>query len=142
MLGDMMTKPLREMLSGEHAELAMLANRLLARIEGDEPSSGFSEIRWQLNRVLAAHLSKEDKFLYPQLGRSDDPQTRALARRFAFEMGGLAAEHEAYCRRWPIDRIRIDWQGFKRETHAIIDMLKRRIDREESELYSRIEPQL
>ena len=51
-------------------------------------------------------------------------------------MGGLAAEHEAYCRRWPMERILAEWQNFRRETHDIVAMLKRRIDREETELYS------
>jgi hemerythrin-like domain-containing protein len=131
-----MTLPLRDTLTNEHGELAKLADRLLARMEGDEPAPGFSQVRWQLNRVLATHLTREDKLLYPQLGRSDDPKTRALARRFSIEMGGLAAEHEAYCRRWPMERILAEWQNFRRETHDIVAMLKRRIDREETELYS------
>ena len=130
---------LRAKLSAEHAELDRLADRMLTIVTQTAPPPDFATIRWRLNHVLGVHLAQEDRHLYPALERSSDRLTRALARRFAEEMGGLATIHQRYCVRWPREAIEADWSGFCRDTRAIMQLLRRRIRREELELYIRLE---
>ena len=126
----------REILSKEHAELDALAVRLLAMVDGVGPDTGLSALRWRLNHVLMVHLAKEDKLLYPKLLAF--PETRALARRFAEEMGGLAEAYLAYYAAWPIERVEADWAGFGAATRGVMKALRQRILREERDLYPRI----
>lgn len=126
----------RATLSKEHAELDALAVGLLAEVAAGEPSRNLSALRWRLNHVLMVHLAKEDKFLYPELLAL--PATRALARRFADEMGGLADAYLQYNADWPIERVAADWAGFGEATRGAMKALRHRILREERDLYPRI----
>ncbi|GGA38595.1 hemerythrin domain-containing protein [Sphingomonas psychrolutea] len=126
----------RVSLSKEHAELDALAVRLLAEVDAKAPGETLSALRWRLNHVLMVHLAKEDKVLYPRLLAK--PETRALAQRFASEMGDLAKVYLGYASKWTIERIQADWQGFGEETREVMAALRRRILREERDLYPRI----
>ena len=126
----------REQLSKEHAELDGLALRLLEAVEAERQPAGLSALRWRLNHVLMVHLAKEDKLLYPSLLAM--PATKALAQRFADEMGGLAEAYLAYNAAWPIERIEADWVGFGVATRGVMKALRQRILREERDLYPRI----
>ena len=132
---------LRTTLANEHAELTTLADRLAAIIAAPAPDADFSSVRWRLNTVLSVHLAKEDRLLYPLLRRSADSTTRALAERFDAEMGGLANLHRDYCARWPIAAVEADWPGFCHDTRTLIALLRRRMAREDSQLYPRIDDQ-
>ena len=126
----------REQLSKEHAELDALAVRLLETLDAERPPVGLSALRWRLNHLLMVHLAKEDKLLYPSLLAM--PAARALAQRFADEMGGLASTYLAYNAAWPIERIEQDWAGFGAATRGVMKALRQRILREERDLYPRI----
>jgi hemerythrin-like domain-containing protein len=130
---------LRKTLADEHIELATLADRLSAIVAADAPDPDFSPVRWRLNTVLSLHLAKEDRLLYPSLRSSADSTTRALAERFQAEMGDLADLHRDYCARWPIASVDADWPGFCYDTRALLALLRRRIVREDSQLYPRID---
>jgi len=134
-----MTMTLRDTLSAEHAELDQLAETLLTMVSEPRPPAAFSATRWRLNHVLTVHLAKEDQHLYPTLQQSDNAGTRALADRFAHEMGGLAAAHQAYCATWPIEAVEADWTGFRRETRLVMTLLRQRIQREETQLSTRLD---
>ncbi|BCA58057.1 hemerythrin domain-containing protein [Sphingomonas sp. HMP6] len=126
----------RLILSKEHAELEALAVKLLEEVEAAAPGKTLSALRWRLNHVLMVHLAKEDKVLYPYLQLL--PETRALALRFEIEMGALAQTYLAYASSWPIERVEADWRGFGDATRTIMRALRRRILREERDLYPRI----
>ena len=130
---------LRETLSAEHDELDRLAERMLTIVTGDAPTDDLSSTRWRLNHVLAIHLAKEDGFLYPDLARSHSASVRSLAQRFATEMGGMSATYRAYCARWTLQALNADWSGFCNDTRKVMMLLRRRIQREELELYRRID---
>lgn len=90
-----------------------------------------------MTKVLL-HLAQEDQLLYPRMKRSSNPQVRELATRFENEMGTLADTYRSYATRWPGVAIEKDWTGFRTETQAVVAALRRRIRREESELYPRL----
>ena len=126
-------------LSTEHTELTGLADRLLRMVTADQPDPNLSQLRWRMNHVLAVHLAKEDKHLYPILRQSSDATTRAMATKFALEMGGLCDAYTAYRDRWTHDAVVADWRGFGDDTRTVIDLLRRRIHREETQLYRRLD---
>ena len=126
----------RELLS---AELADIANQILHLLNPGLPAmTELSALRWRLSRVLMVHLAREDGSLYPGLQRSPDAATRALAAQFEAQMGTLAQDYRDYTARWPAEAIGADWAGFRTDTRRVMLALKRRIQREEIELYPRI----
>jgi hemerythrin-like domain-containing protein len=89
-----------------------------------------------LSGKLKAHLSKEDKELYPDLLASGDAKLSDMAAAFQSEMGGLAQAFEDYMATWrSIEAIEDDPDGFIRASEAVIDALSDRINRENRELY-------
>lgn len=129
----------REKLSSEHVELGGIAGEIMRLIgQATPPMAELSALRWRLSRVLMVHLAREDGSLYPALRRSADATTRSLAAQFEAQMGTLAQDYRDYAARWPADAIGADWSQFGAETRRILQALKRRIQREEIELYPRI----
>lgn len=129
----------RELLSSEHAELGEISNEILWLLRQPTPAMAeLSALRWRLSRVLLVHLAREDGSLYPELRRSSDAATRGIAARFEMQMGSLAQDYRAYAARWPADAIAAGWSRFCAETRTMLLALKRRIQREEIELYPRI----
>ncbi|WP_404369805.1 hemerythrin domain-containing protein [Sphingomonas sp. MMS24-J45] len=126
----------RDTLSKEHEELEALANKLLVEVDAVSPGKDLSSLRWRLTHVLMVHLAKEDKVLYPRLLAR--PETRTVAKRFAEEMGDLGEAYKVYTAAWPIDRVEADWPGFGEATRKMMAALRRRIAREERDLYPRI----
>jgi len=89
-----------------------------------------------LSGKLKAHLSKEDRELYPDLLASGDAKLTEMAAAFQSEMGGLAQAFEDYMATWrSIEAIEDDPDGFIRASEAVIDALSDRINRENRELY-------
>ncbi len=130
----------RKTLSAEHDELRELAAALLACVAAPQPDlTALGKARWLLTRKLLAHLAKEDALLYPRLRASPDPRVAAVATRFAAEMGSLADRYRAYVAAWPAERIAGDWIAFGAATRQILQLLLRRIEGEETMLYTLIE---
>ena len=130
----------REILSREHAELDALAEQLLTRANSLVPQlEGLSALRWRLNHVLMVHLAQEDNLLYPLLCASPNASTRRVAARFAGDVGGLAEAYRTYRSEWTFDRAEADWRGFSAATRVVMQALRKRIQREEMELYPLIE---
>ena len=89
-----------------------------------------------LSGKLKAHLSKEDKELYPDLLASGDTKVTEMAAAFQSEMGGLSQAFEDYMSTWrSIEAIENDPDGFIRASETVIDALRDRINRENRELY-------
>ncbi len=129
----------RTELSAEHAELDVLAERLIRQVtQPGGPDSELASIRWRLNHVLMVHLAKEDRHLYPQLQRCGEPRVQALATRFANEMGNLAEQYLAYTNEWTAQKIAADQRGFSTATLSVMRALRQRILREERDLYPMI----
>lgn len=129
----------RQTLTAEHRELDAMAGEMLELVSLAAPDwDRLARLRWRFNRLLLAHLAKEDRLLYPRLcQRGGD--IGGLASRFRDEVGGLASDYLAYSAKWPPRAIESDWPAFGQHTRGIIAALRRRILREENELYPLIE---
>ena len=55
-------------------------------------------------------------------------------------MGGLAEAYRSYTILWTADRIRSEWIAFRGQSRTVMGALRRRISREEQELYPLLEP--
>jgi iron-sulfur cluster repair protein YtfE (RIC family) len=128
-------------LRGEHAALMEIATRLSALIAEPQPPTAAElfAVRGKLNSVLIAHLKAEDWVLYPRLFASPDPAVERTARAFSDEMGDLAQTYTAHTQKWTATSIASDWNGYCKETGAILDALGNRIVRENRELYPLLE---
>jgi hypothetical protein len=126
-----------DFLKAEHQALADLREQLLEKIDtvaGSE-AGAILTIRARLNRVLAGHLAKEDRFIYPRLLSSCDPDAADLASRFHNEMGDLGLAWTELMAAWPDERISSDPEAFGAAIRPALAALARRIDCEEQQLY-------
>jgi hypothetical protein len=123
----------------QHAEIMRLATELGKQLVPTKlalDAAGARKILSELSGKIIVHLAAEDTVLYPQLLKSKDSSTQALAKRFADEMGALAQTFKAYAVRWGVEKeIQSKPDAFANETRAIIKALSDRIRRENSELY-------
>ncbi|MGV3729997.1 MAG: hemerythrin domain-containing protein [Sphingopyxis sp.] len=126
-----------ERLRAEHAALVALARIIMAMLKEAAPSrpADLASARGALRETLIRHLKCEDWALYPRLRASGEPELVRLTRDFELEMGDLAEDFAAYDGKWTAELVAADWEGFRRETMIVFDLLKLRIEREECELY-------
>lgn len=122
-------------LRRQHEEIGLTARNLAQATADDSLSQGVGAIRWQLARLLLAHLALEDRILYPALQRATDSRTRTTAASLHDETGALAERFSRYMAEWSDDRVAREWAAFCAETRDILTLLGDRIDRENRILY-------
>ena len=89
---------------------------------------------------FSVHLAIEDNSLYPRAKAHADARLRDTAARFETEMGGLSQRFDAYRKSWPGPlAIGRDPARFVAETREVLDALKARVAREETQLYDLID---
>lgn len=93
-----------------------------------------------LGQAVLAHLDLEDGKLYPAARVHGDPEIAALATQYWTSMGNIRDLLEGYLGTWDQEgRIEADPLGFRRETEAVFGFLLRRVEREERDLYPRLD---
>jgi hypothetical protein len=86
------------------------------------------------------HLRDEDGRFYPRLLRDADDAVRSMAAAFQASMGNLAVDFAQYYEKWVRpDAIDAERARFFAETDRILDALLDRIEREDRELYERVD---
>ena len=85
---------------------------------------------------LVDHLAHEDSFIYPRMIESSVGHVASIARGFVDEFAALSEEWKIYIVEWLPENIAGDWDGFKRDTDAILARLAARVRAENSVLYS------
>lgn len=129
-----------ESYRNQHVEVRALAARIEKLLNPTTISADPAPVAAVIQNLFGkfgVHLAIEDAALYPRMVSHADAGLRSAAGNFQKEMGGLKVEFDAYRRRWPgPSAISRDPSGFVAETNKVLEVLKRRIDREESELYS------
>lgn len=102
-------------------------------------SANASQIRSILSQLAGAvrlHLGTEDQSLYPALMKCEDTKVSAMAKTFQMEMGGIKQAFEDYSKKWATALlIQANPSDFIKESKAVFDVLRKRIDRENTELY-------
>lgn len=135
-------KPMSELvrMREQHSELMVLAqdlSRLTSKI--DVPCRiELSQVRRRLASSLIRHLKEEDWVVYPTLLRSQDHSRREVGRALQLESGTLAEAFSTYMLRWNTFTIEQDWPRYRKETSDLLTTLKRRITREDTQLYGAV----
>lgn len=121
-------------LIDEHNIIKGLMAQLRAA-SGGRNADELSTLRWKINRILLAHLAKEDRLVYPALISCRDRDTASMAHLISAEVGDLADKWRHYLSYWTVSRIREDGEAFRAQTIAVEQALLARIEREEAELF-------
>ena len=105
----------------------------------DKVKNSAAEIRTILSQLAGAvrlHLATEDQTLYPALAKSSDATVARMARSFQVEMGGIKQAFDDYSKKWATPAsIQANPKDFIKETKSLFDVLGKRINRENNELY-------
>lgn len=99
---------LTETLRNEHDQLLVLADWLGAANTDALPENltPIFVLLARFNRLLWAHLSKEDRILYPAVLGSTDMDTASMGRRFQEEVGSLHEQARKFEEEWNIEAAR------------------------------------
>jgi len=123
----------------QHEELFLLAREIDAALEAPAFPGNARAVRRMMARLkgkLLVHSSMENEALYPHLLQHTDSHIRAVAQRLFDEFGSIydvLAQHHS---QWnTVELIEASSSAYARDTRAIFERLKVRMDRENSELY-------
>ncbi|GEQ21745.1 cation-binding protein [Clostridium butyricum] len=98
----------------------------------DEFVSHINKLAGKLN----VHLSTEDKFLYPNLINGEDRQLKSMANSYIDEMGNISNVFADYRNKFNTkSKINERLDTFISETKPILNEIRKRIQKEETELY-------
>ena len=90
----------------------------------------------KLAGLLKMHLKHEDEVLYPKLRISPDIKVRQTTERFINEMGGLSTAFDEYRGLYKSSNyIKDKPEAFIRDTKKIIEALRKRVKKENEDLY-------
>lgn len=85
---------------------------------------------------LKIHLDTEDKFLYPDLLNSKDAKIKKMANDYIKEMGSLCQSFTVFKNQFNTKtKIINNLSDFKIQSVEIINLLEKRISKEDRELY-------
>ena len=88
---------------------------------------------------ISVHLSLEDKFMYPKLAESTDPQIQGIGLRYQKQMGSIAGNFVIYKDKYNTKKeVLVGASNIKSETDKIFREIVNRIKTEEQELYQYI----
>ncbi len=129
----------------QHDELLEVVTEISGKLDALQLAKDASEVRALLSKLmgkLKIHLAMEDKSLYPQLLKSQDPAAKKLAQHFIDEMGSIGLVVDKYAANWPNPAsIQKDAPGFVSETRKLFEALGKRIVKENNELYKFVDQQ-
>ncbi len=123
----------------QHREIGELVNDIITMLSQDLLVQDPTKVRTLLSTLsgkLMMHLAMEDQFLYPSLMENSNNQIKTTAARFSTEMGDLVKVFKDYSDKWlNPSTIKANPEAFIKESHDIFLALRRRIEREDRELY-------
>jgi hemerythrin-like domain-containing protein len=132
-----------EMLRKQHADILEQIDAIVKSIKEnkDDPSKEMvRELLANLSAELELHLLIEDDLLYPTLMKDSRESIRNVAHMFVIELSGVKEAFKKYKAKWAShDTIAVSLEAFISETKAIVALLRKRIDKENNELFPLLE---
>lgn len=123
----------------QHKDIYNAMDEIIKVISSDEIDA--MKLARLINRLagqLNIHLSSEDKFLYPRL--LDDEKVSDMARSYIDEMGHILKEFTEYREKYNTKtKVLVDINKTVIETKSILKKIRKRMNKEEGELYLLIE---
>ncbi len=128
-------------LTRQHGDIDLLIGNIKKLSKGDIESS-IDIIVKDINMLagkLKIHLDTEDKFLYPDLLNMNNEVLNTMAKEYMKEMGNISSEFIKYKNSFNTkNKIMKNMEQFKIDTIKVFEILEKRIDKEERELYPRL----
>lgn len=126
-------------LKQQHDEIIKNITKLSLFLNDNDLINNSAKIIEYLKLIASSiklHLVLEDKILYPELLKHDNPVIKKLAQKFIDEIGGLKKFFIDYINKWKTsDKIKSSPTIFKKESNNIFSALATRIKRENEELF-------
>jgi len=109
-------------------------NSSLTDIEGN--ASDIAKAISRLAGVLKIHLSNEDKYLYPSMMNSSNPELQKKAQAYQTEMGGLSNEFMNFKDNYnTATKVKQNKENAKKDISAVCKKISERIKHEDTDLY-------
>ncbi|WP_027623561.1 hemerythrin domain-containing protein [Clostridium lundense] len=129
-------------LKRQHLEITELVNTIKSlSISGESMDEG-TEIAKNINILagkLKIHLNSEDKHLYPDLLKSNDLTVKSISEAYIKEMSNICNEFIEFKNKYNTkSKLLKNKEEFLKESEIIFDLLEKRINREDGELYKLI----
>ncbi|GKX68541.1 hemerythrin domain-containing protein [Inconstantimicrobium mannanitabidum] len=126
----------------QHKDIMEEVNQIDKIVNKSDYENNLDEFVFHINNLagkLKIHLSSEDKYLYPNLVDAEDSGLRSMAKYYIDEMGSIADTFTNYKNEFNTkSKINGKLNSFVSETRQIISQIKKRISKEEAELYKLI----
>ena len=121
-------------LINDHDQIDSLAAKLERAVDAEGPGDvPVGALLGQLEQLVAAHLTKEDSFIYPALVGSTDP-VGASGLIVDFEI--LKQDWQTYLATWQDEMAIRRWPAFQEDTRDMLHRLRERVMQESGLLYS------
>lgn len=128
-----------ESLKRQHTDISEdigIIKDLVKKTNFQEDSSEIAKHISLLAGKLKIHLDTEDKFLYPELLNSKDAKIKKMANDYIKEMGNLCQSFTVFKNQFNTKtKIINNLSDFKIQSIEIINLLEKRISKEDRELY-------
>jgi len=99
--------------------------------------SSYISVLKTLDEILATHLDSEDSYLYPRLAQDENNMVQETSKRLHKEMFPITQVYKTYKDKYIIKKNILKAENtFLQETNSLVDALKKRIEKEEVELYA------
>ncbi|MFA9398623.1 MAG: hemerythrin domain-containing protein [Clostridiaceae bacterium] len=126
-------------LQRQHKEILETLNIIKRLIDIGEIETSAMDISVQINQLagkLKMHLNSEDKYLYPDLLKSESVELKNIANEYINEMGDILVVFTEYKMKFNTrSKILLDTKGFLEQSKIIFSTIENRINKEEIGLY-------
>ena len=114
--------------------------KVLVRAGIERNADDIARLIITISSTIKLHLAGEDKFLYPAMQASGNPELTRMGRHYQDEMGDIANAYLAFSREWNNGaKIRSNPEQFRSHANRVFRSLHERIQRENVEFYPAIE---
>ena len=126
-------------LKRQHNEIMEVTDYILNKMKQPNLEENSRDIAKNINVIagkLKIHLMNEDKYLYPEMLNSSNIELKKIAEKYYDRMIKITDEFSKYKTKYnTFMKINANTLEFKKDTKEIFDILKSRINKENTELY-------
>lgn len=129
-------------LERQHTEIKELFKKIENYIKSTNLEDKIDDTVWDINTLagkLNIHMKTEDKFLYPELIKSNNDKLKKIATEYSEEMGNIHSIFTEYKNNFNTkNKILANKEEFIKESQKVLNLLVNRIQKEDLKLYPEI----
>lgn len=126
-------------LERQHTEIKSLLRQFKQLLNNDLTEGQIDEVVKVINTLagkLKVHMNTEDRFLYPVLSQSNNPKLREAGKAFSIEMTAISDAFGHYTNLFNTpSKIQSDKASFLKESKSVVQLIEKRMDKEDTQLY-------